>query len=109
MDLPNPSLSWGHKFKGETKKAIRHFKVAPEVAPSFNVAVQQFWIHFSAVGLLSNERRFVDAQTHVERAKSYADNNTYPSAYAMDQRVQLWATQHRFEEAKSEALRAGRV
>jgi hypothetical protein len=57
-------------------------------------------------GVFSEQGKFEDAQTRLEHAKSHAVNNPYLLARAMDQQAWLWGLQRRFEDAKSEALRA---
>ena len=56
--------------------------------------------------MFSGEGKFEDAQTHVKHAKSHAVNNAYLLAYVADQQTRGWDLQQRFEEARSEALRA---
>lgn len=45
-------------------------------------------------------------KSHREHAKSHAVRDPYLSAYLMDQQAWVRNEQHRFEEARSEALRA---
>ena len=92
--------------KGEPEKAIHHFGVAFEIASSFNWHSRLFWIHFSMAELFFNEGRVEDARTQVERTKLHTANNEYLLARAMWLQAVLWYKQHRFEEAKAEALRA---
>jgi len=47
-----------------------------------------------------------DAQIHIERAKSYTIDNEYYLGLAMETQASLWNRQRRYEEAKSEVLRA---
>ena len=56
--------------------------------------------------MFSKEGRSNDAHAHIERAKPYAANNTYHLACALLLQARVWDRQHRFEEARSEALRA---
>ena len=93
-----------YRFKGETKKAIQHFEVALGIASSLNMVVQLFWINFALTRLFTNKGQFEDAQTHVEHAKAHAVTDPFLLAYAMDQQARVWDGQHRFEEARSEAL-----
>ena len=95
-----------YRSKGETEKAIHHHEVSLATATSLGMVDQAFWVHFSLAELFSEEGRFNDAQTHVERAKSYAVNDTYNLARASRLQARLWKKQRMFEEAKSEALRA---
>ena len=91
---------------GETKKAIHRFKIAARIASSLNQPEQLFWINHRLVDALGEEGVFADARACLERAKSHAVNNPYLLAHTMYQRARLWNRQDRFEDAKSEALRA---
>ena len=95
-----------YQSKGEIEKAIHHIEAALEIASPFGWHDRLFWIHYSLALLFSDQHRFDDGNTHIERAKSYAVNNAYFLARAMDLQAQLWYRQDRFEEAKFEALRA---
>ena len=94
--------------KGETKKAIDHFEVALGIASPFNWLDLLFWIQYCMAVLFADEDRFDDAHAHVEYAKSHAVNghDTYLLARAMWEQAVFWHRQHRFEEAKFEALHA---
>ena len=91
---------------GETSKAIHHFEIATRIASSLNRLEQVFWVNYRLVEVLFGEGRFVEAQARLEHVKSHAVNNPYLLAQVMDQQAQLWDRQDRFEDAKSEALRA---
>jgi len=97
-----------HRSKGETKKAIHHLEVALRIASPFNWLNILSWIQYAMTGLSSDEGRFDDAHAHVEQAKLYAtnDNDIYVLARAMELQAELLHIQHRFEDAKSEALGA---
>ena len=97
-----------YRSKGETKKAIHHLEVALKIASPFNWLNLLSWIEYTMAGLSSDEGRFDDAHARVEQAKLYAtnDNDTYVLARAMELQAEFWRTQHRFEDAKSEALSA---
>jgi len=94
--------------KGETKKALQHLEVALEIATPPNWLNLLFWVQFCLARLSSDEGRFDDAHAHVEQAKLHAtnDNDTYVLARAMWLQAEFWRKQHRFGEAKSEALSA---
>ena len=92
--------------KGETKKAKKHLKAALKVASSFGSRAQQFFVLHSLADLFFDEDRLNDAQTHVERAKIHAVDNTYWLAQTMWLQARIWYKQHRLGEAKAEALRA---
>ena len=95
-----------YQSKGETKKAIHHFEAALVIASSLNQVFQLFWINYSLAYLFSAGGKFKDAQTHIEHAKAHTVNHPYLSARAMAQQARVWGGQCRFEEARSEALRA---
>ena len=95
-----------YRCKGETKKSIHHFEVVLGISSSLNMAWELFWVNYSLAGLLSEQGKFEDAQTHVENTKPHAVNDTYRSARVMDLQARLWHRQGRFEDAESEALRA---
>jgi len=95
--------------KGETERAINHFEKALGIASSFNWDDHLFWIHYSLVELFLDEDRFDDAQAAIERAKPHTINDPYLLGRAMRLQARVWYRQRRFEEAKSEALRAAGV
>jgi len=95
-----------YRSKGKIEKAIHHFEAALEVASPFGWHRRLFWIHHSLAQLFSDQHRFDDGNAHVERAKSYAVDRPYLLARVMNLQAMLWYKQDRFEEAKSEALRA---
>jgi len=97
-----------YRSKGGTKEAIHHLEAALEIATPPNWLNLLFWVQFCLAELSSDEGRFDDAHAHVERAKLHAtnDNDTYVLARAMQLQAGFWHAQHRFEEAKSEALGA---
>ena len=96
------------RSKGDTGKAVHHYEIALEIASSFNWLNLQSCVHSSLAALFSNQGRFDEAHAHIEHAKLHAanDHDVYLLARTMWQRVVLLHRQHRFEEAKSEALRA---
>ena len=92
--------------KGETGKAINHLEAALGIASSFNWHDEQFWILCSLAKLFRDQGRFDNAHAQVERAKSHTTNAAYLLGRAMQLQADIWHQQLRFEEAKSEALRA---
>ena len=56
-----------------------------------------------------DEDRLEDAQAHIEHAKSHAINNSYLLGHATEEQATIWYNQHRFEEARLEALRAANI
>ena len=99
-------LGYAYRSEGEIDKAIHHFETALEIASLLNQHAALFWIHYDLARLFSNQYRFDDANAHVERAKSHTDNHAYQLAIALDLQAEVWCRQDRFEEARSEALRA---
>ena len=95
-----------YRSKGETEKAIGHFKTALGIASSSNWHNQQFWIFYSLINLSIEKGRFNDAQAHVELAKSHILNDTYLLGRVAHLQTYLWYKQRRYEEARSEALHA---
>jgi tetratricopeptide (TPR) repeat protein len=96
------------KSKGDTDKAIQYFEAALGIASSLNNH-ELFWIHYALADLDFGQGRFDDAQTHIERAKSHAINDTYNLGHAMELQANFWYDQCMFEEARFEALRAADV
>ena len=95
-----------YQSKGEMEKAIHHFQVALGIATSFNWHDGLFSVHYSLGGLFFREDRFDDAHDHLEQAKLHTVNNTYFLGRVMKLHARVWYKQDRFEEARSEALRA---
>ena len=95
--------------KGDIKKAIRHFEIALEIAPSLNVDHQLFWVHYSLSDLLTRGGRFDEAQVHIERAKSHADNDVYKLGRGTQLQAKFWYNRRMYEEAKSEASHAANI
>ena len=95
--------------KGEIEKAIRHNEVAIGIASPFNWHEELFWAHYKLAGLFRYEGRLDDAWVHVEHAKSHTVNSAYYLGYVMEEQAQILYEQHRFEEARSEALHAADI
>jgi len=95
-----------YRSKGETEKAIDHFETADRIGSSFDWHDRLFWIQYDLVVLFIDSGRFDDAHRSIERAKSYSINDPYQLGRAINQQAWVWYRQHRFKEAKSEALRA---
>jgi len=92
--------------KGETEKAIDHFETALRIASPPNWHGQLARNNYELADLFFKEGRIDDAHTSVERAKSHAIDDPYYQARAMRLHARFWYRQGKFEEAKSEALRA---
>ena len=98
-----------YRFKGDTEKAIHHFEVALGIASAFNWHETLFSLHYELADVLRGEGRFNDAHAHIECAKSHSAGNAYSLGHAMELKASVWYRQSRYEEARSEALRAADV
>ena len=95
-----------YQSKGKMKKAIHHFKIALGFASSLNVVRQLIWVNSTLAVTFSERGESEDAQAHLDHAKSHAVDDTYLLVLTIDQQARLWYKQHKFEDAKSKALRA---
>jgi len=95
-----------YRSKDEIEKATHHFETALEIASSFGWDGHLFWTHWELSRLFSSQDRFDDANVHIERAKSHTGNSAYYLAVSTVRQARIWYQQDRFEEARSEALRA---
>jgi len=95
-----------YNSKGDTERAIHHLEISLRIASSLNLDPGLFWSHYALAEVFFMDGRFSDAHAHVEHAKSHTVNDTYLLARASELQAMFWKDQHRFEEAKSEALRA---
>ena len=95
-----------YESKGEIEKAVSHYRKALEIAASFNWRGPLFWNNFLLARLFGNMGRFQDAQGHIERANQYTAHSPYYLASMAHLQAIIWYKQHRFEKARSEALRA---
>jgi len=98
-----------YRSKGETKKAIHQHETALKIASPFSWHHQLFYNHYSLTELFSDEGRFDDAYPHIEQAKFHVADSTYNLGRAIELQARFWYRQCRFDEAKSEALRAASV
>ena len=90
--------------KGETEKAINHYKAALRIASSFNWDNWQFWILYSLAGLFFDQGRFDEAHAHNECAKPHTVNEPYLLGCGMEQQAGFWYRESKLDEAKSEVL-----
>ena len=95
--------------KGDIENAIKHYEMTLEIAYPFNWHEHLFWAHYSLADLFFGEKKVDDAHAHVERAKSHAVNDSLLLGRAMELQAGFWYDQRRFEEARSETLRAADV
>ena len=93
------------RSRGEVAKALKHFEIALEIASS-NWHEQLFWIYHSLAELFLGEKRFDDARAHIEHARSHAINSPRNMARTMHLEARVWYKNGRFEEARSQAMRA---
>jgi len=98
-----------YRSKGEREKAIHHFETSLGIASSFGWHEKQFLAHRLLAQLFLDEGRFDDAQVHIEQAKSHTVNDAYNLGSAMEVQADLWYRQRKFDEAKSEVLRAADI
>jgi tetratricopeptide (TPR) repeat protein len=92
--------------KGNHEEAIEHFEVALGVASSHNWRDGVFLVHGYLVMLFADGGRFDDANVHLERAKPLAVDNAKFLVHVVALQSYILYRQHRFEEARSEGLRA---
>ena len=92
--------------KGKSEEAIKHFEAALGIASSFGWRGRLGWNYYSLAELFFDVGRFDDAHVCVERAKSYADDDTFLLGRALKLQAEFWYKQRRLEEAGSEALQA---
>jgi tetratricopeptide (TPR) repeat protein len=95
-----------YRLKGEKAKAIHHFETVFRIASPPNWRDILFWTHCDLAELFQDEGEFDNASTHLERAKSYAVDDPYQLGRAMYMQACVWCQQRRFEDSKSEVLRA---
>ena len=88
--------------KAEREKAICHFETALGMASSFNWNDQLVWTHYSLASLFCDEGEFDNAHFQIEQAKSYAVDDAYALARAVEMQAQFYFLQYRFEDATSE-------
>ena len=98
-----------YRSKGKIEEAISHFETALGIASPFNWQDELFWNHFNLAVLFWGEQRLDDAHAHIDRAKSHATNDPYHLGRAMELHGRIWYEESKFEEAKSEVLRAADV
>jgi len=98
-----------YPLKGEREKAILRLETALGIASSFGWHSELSVLHYFLALLFSTQGRFDDANAHIERAKSHAVNSSYDQALSMYLQAGIWFQQSRFDQAKSETLRAVEV
>ena len=91
--------------RGETEKAIEQHEAALWIESSSDWHSWQFGMYYSLAEECYNQRRFNDAHTRLEYAKSHIITPIY-LGYIMWLQAKVLFQQDGFEEAKSEALGA---
>jgi tetratricopeptide (TPR) repeat protein len=102
-------LGNAYQSKGDTNKAIHHFELALEIASPFNWHDVLFSVHYELARLFRDQGKFDDAHAHIERAKLHTVDSTRNLGRMMELQAGVLYKQCRFEEAKSDALRAAQV
>jgi tetratricopeptide (TPR) repeat protein len=94
--------------KSKKTKAIHHLEIAVGIASSFNWLHLLSCIHLSLAYLFSGEGKVDDAHAHLQHARLHATNgrDTLLAARTIGLQAVFLHNQHRFEEARIEALRA---
>lgn len=92
--------------KGEVEKAISHFEAALGIASSLNLEGELFLVDYSLARLYFGENKLDEAHAYVERSKSHGTDQPLRLGHAMKLQADFWFRESKFEEAKSEALRA---
>ena len=92
--------------KGNTKEAIHHFEASLRLASSINSRVELAETHLGLAGLYTGQDKLNEAQTHIEHVKSLAQDDMFTLGRAFHHGARVLFGRKRFEEAKSEALRA---
>ena len=79
------------------------------IASTFDWHHLLFWNNYNLAELFFDEGRSNDAHIHIQRAESHAIDDRYQLGRAVELQARFWCKEGRFEEAKSEALRAAEV
>ena len=104
----NRLLGQIYQDKGNTEKAVDHFKIVLEIAPSLDWHDDLFWVHCCLAKLYFRQFKFEDADAHIVHAKSHAFT-AYNLGRAMMLQATFWCIRYMPEEAKSEVLHAAAV
>ena len=95
-----------YRSKGKKEEAIGHFKTSLAIASPFNWHQRLYATNLELAFVFLEEGKFDDATTHIKQAKSHVVNDTYSTGEAMEAQAEIWYREHRFKDAKSEALGA---
>ena len=102
-------LGYIYQSGGKNEKAVHHFNTALVTASPFKWRDELFWIHIALAELFDDESKFPDANAHVQQAKLNTADDVYELGYAMEVQAGIWGNQHKFEDARSEALRVLKI
>ena len=72
-----------YESKGEKEKEILHFEISIRIASTPNWHSELFWIHYQLSVLFRCEDSLGNANTSIEWAKLYVNNDPYNLACAM--------------------------
>ena len=95
-----------HRSRGNRERAIHHLEASLRIASLLNLSHQVSGAHFTLASLYLDEGKLNDAYTHVEHAKSHAEDNILTLSGVLLLSTDILYNQNRPEEAKLEALRA---
>ena len=95
-----------YRSRGEREKAIHHFETSIGIGSRFNWHGELFRNHYNLAKLFCGEDELDRANAHIEQAKSYTSDNTLMMARAMSLQAEVWCSQGRPADAKSQALHA---
>ena len=92
-----------YRAKGERGKAIQHLHTAIGIASPFDWHDHLFWSHRALSVLYLDEKKWENAQSHIEQAKLHAIDDPFKLGRATEQQASIWYGQGQMEEAKAEA------
>ena len=95
-----------YRSREDRGTAIDHYKTGLGIASHFSWHSEQFQCHYTLAGLFSDEGRFSDAHIHIEQAKSHVIDDPYNLGRVLTLHAQIFHSQGRLKEAKSEVFQA---
>ena len=102
-------LGYIHQAKGNPEKAIYHFEASLRIASSSKSRSGLSESHLALTILYIEEDRLNDANNHIEHVKSLTRNDLLRLGSTFYYGARVLYKQKRFEEGKSEALRADAI
>ena len=94
------------RHTGRVEESIGHFETALGIASASDWPRELFWNYHCMAELFFDEGRFDDAHSHAEHAKSHSRGHEYYLGLGMQLQATFLYKRQRFEEAKSEVLKA---